>query len=190
MQLDEFAVADVVIVAVIAVSALFGLMRGFVREVVALAIWSAAAILSLAFGPPFGQLVAENLDDRLQTALGIGAVFVVILVAGALLQRALHSLIQGTGLSGTDRTLGLVFGGVRGVAVVVLGLIVLRSFSAESSWWQASQLVEPLLTLEDDVLAIARAIKETFYNLIGGDELVGGETPVEITLPLDPAEVI
>ena len=190
MQLDEFAVADVVIVAVIAISALFGLMRGFVREVVALVIWSAAAILSLAFGPPFGQLVAENLDDRLQAALGIGAVFVVILVAGALLQRALHGLIQGTGLSGTDRTLGLVFGGVRGVAVVVLGLIVLRSFSAESSWWQASQLVEPLLTLEDDVLAIARAIKETFYNLIGGDELVGGETPVEITLPLDPAEVI
>ena len=185
MQLDAFAVADVVIIAVIAVSALFGLMRGFVREVVALVVWSAAAILSLAFGPPLGELLAENLDERPQAALGIAAVFVVVLVAGAILQRTLRGLIQGTGLSGTDRTLGLVFGGVRGIAVVVLGLIVLRSFSADSVWWRASQLVHPLLALEDDVLAISNALKETFHDLVGGNEFVGSEPPVRITSPAE-----
>ena len=168
MAADEFAIADIVIVAVMLVSALFGLMRGFVKEVVALIIWSAAFVLSMGFGPTLGQLVVEDQDERLQAALGIGAVFVAVLVAGAIVQRILQGLVQGSGLSGTDRTLGLVFGGVRGVAVVVLGLIALRLLDQESAW-EDSRLAGPLLVYEDDVLAITSALKESLQGWIGDE---------------------
>ena len=171
MQPTDLSIADAVIIVVVMVSAVFGLLRGFVKEVVALFVWSAAGVLSLGFGTQLGELMAENLDDRSQAALGIGTVFIVVLIAGAILQRILRGLIHSTGLSGTDRTLGLVFGGLRGVAVVVLGLIFFRSFSADSEWWRASQLVDPLLTLEEDVLAIASAIRDFFHSLVGRAEI-------------------
>ena len=179
MPVDEFAIADLVMVAVILVSALFGLLRGFVKEVVALVIWCAAFVLSMAFGPPLGQLVVENLDERLQAALGIGAVFVAVLVIGAIVQRILQGLVKGSGLSGTDRTLGLVFGGVRGVTVVVLGLIVLRSYTQESAWWEESQLAGPLLVYEDDVLAITSALKESLQGWTGDETPAVDETLAE-----------
>ena len=172
--MDQFAIADIVIVSIILVSAMFGIMRGFVKEVVSLCVWSAAFVLSFSFGAALGDVMAENLDERPQTAIGFAAIFVVVLVAGAILQRILHGLVQSTGLSGTDRTLGLVFGGARGLAVVVLGLIFMRSFAEGSDWWSASQLAGPLLVLEDDVLAIANAIRDSFPGFIERNE-----TPAE-----------
>lgn len=165
----QFAVADIVIVVVVLVSAMFGMLRGLVREVASLLIWAAAFVLGLAFGPTLGALIAEDLGARPQTALGFGATFVVVLVAGAIVQRLLRGLIQSTGLSGTDRTLGLVFGGARGVAVVVLSLVALQAFAADGEWWQESQLAGPLLALESDVLAIVTAVKDALQGLVGGD---------------------
>ena len=173
MQLDKLSIADAVLVVIIMVSAVFGVMRGFVKEVVALIVWSMAGVLSLAFGVSLGALMAENMDGRAQAALGIGTVFITVLIAGAIVQRLLRGLVQSTGLGGTDRTLGLVFGGVRGVAVAVLGLVFLRSFSANSAWWTASQLTGPLLMLEDDVLAVATAIKDFFSGPVGRDAIPG-----------------
>lgn len=171
MQLDKLSIADAVLITIIMVSAVFGMMRGFVKEVVALIVWSMAGVLSLAFGVSLGTLMAENMDGRAQAALGIGTVFITVLIAGAIVQRMLRGLVHSTGLGGTDRTLGLVFGGVRGVAVAVLGLVFLRSFSANSAWWTASQLAGPLLMLEDDVLAVATAIKDFFSGPVGRDAI-------------------
>ena len=87
--MDQFAIADIVIVSIILVSAMFGIMRGFVKEVVSLCVWSAAFVLSFSFGAALGDVMAENLDERPQTAIGFAAIFVVVLVAGAILQRIL-----------------------------------------------------------------------------------------------------
>ena len=183
MEVGDFAAVDIVIAAVIAVSALFGVLRGLVREVVSLAIWLAALLLGFLFAAPVGALVVGGLEPRVQAGIGFGAVFVVVLIGGALLQRLLGGLVESTGLTGTDRTLGLLFGAVRGVAVVLGVLIVLtRTLSLEAQpWWQESRLIPPLMALEDDVL-------DLFDHMVdwGGtvaDDLVGEE-------PIGPGEGI
>ena len=160
--LADIAVADAVIAAVVLVSAVFGLMRGLVKEVLALIIWVGAAMLGMTFGPALGALTDLTLSARLRNAIGFGAVFTVVLVAGALLQRVLRGLVQSTGLTGTDRTLGLAFGALRGVAVVMVALVLLRPFAAERAWWNESVLAPPLLSLEGDFLEVTNAVLDAF----------------------------
>lgn len=156
----DFVVADVAIAAVVALSAVFGVLRGFVKEVVSLVIWVTALLLGTFFGAFVGEMMGLDLAPRLQTAVGFAAIFVVVLVAGALLQRLLHGLVESTGLTGTDRMLGLLFGAGRGIAVVVVGLIVLRPFAEERAWWSESRLAPPLLAFEDDMLSLVDYVSE------------------------------
>ena len=155
MSIADFAAVDVAIAAVVLISAGLGLARGLIREVLALAIWAAALMLSLAFGPAVAELLGLDLAPRLQTGIGFVVVFVVVLIAGAICQRLVGGLVKSTGLSGTDRLLGLLFGAARGGVVVIVGLVVLRPFAEERVWWMDSQLAPPLLAFEADVLELA-----------------------------------
>ena len=154
MPIGNFAVADVVMGIVIVVSAVFGLMRGFVREILSLVIWIAALLLGIAFADTVAGMLGLDLSATLQTAIGFAIVFVAILVVGALAQRFLGGLVESTGLTGTDRTLGLVFGTVRGAAVVLVALILLRPFAESRDWWAESLIAPPLLTFENEVIEL------------------------------------
>lgn len=154
MPIGNFAIADVVMGIVIIVSAVFGLMRGLIREVLSLAIWVSALLLGLAFADSVAGVLGLDLSAGLQTAIGFAIVFVAVLVGGALAQRFFGGLVESTGLTGTDRTLGLVFGTVRGAAVVLVALILLRPFAQDRVWWSESLIAPPLLTFENEVLEL------------------------------------
>ena len=154
MPIGNFAVADVAMGIVIVVSAVFGLMRGLVREVLSLVIWVSALLLCIAFAGPVAGVLGLDLSAGLQTAIGFAIVFVAVLVAGAIVQRFLGGLVESTGLTGTDRTLGLVFGAVRGAAVVLVALILLRPFAESRDWWTQSIIAPPLLTFENEVIEL------------------------------------
>lgn len=154
MPIGNFAIADVVMGIVIIVSAVFGLMRGLIREVLSLVIWVSALLLGLAFADSVAGVLGLDLSAGLQTAIGFAIVFVAVLVGGALAQRFFGGLVKSTGLTGTDRTLGLVFGTVRGAAVVLVALILLRPFAQDRVWWSESLIAPPLLTFENEVLEL------------------------------------
>ena len=175
MPLGDFANADLVMGVVIAASAVFGLMRGFLREVLSLVIWAGALLFGIAFADRVAGLMGLDLSPGLQTAIGFAAVFVAVLIAGAILQRLVGGLVKSTGLTGTDRTLGLVFGTVRGATVVLVALIVLRPFAESREWWQVSRIAPALLTFEAEVL-------EAFDYIASG--IAGGREPGAPTEPV------
>jgi membrane protein required for colicin V production len=159
---------DLALLVVIGVSALMGLIRGLLREVLSLVTWVAAFLLALSFGPalsawfpltegavlpsdPTGGLVRS---DTVSRVVGFVAVFVLTLLVGGLVQWGVRRLVESTGLTSTDRVLGLLFGTTRGVVIVIVVLIAIRPFVAETTWWRTSQLREHLLLLEDDVLTL------------------------------------
>ena len=162
MPFEDIAFADAVIAGVVLISAIFGMMRGLVKEVLSLIIWVSAAFLAMTFGPALAALTDLALNTRLRNVIGFVAVFVLVLVAGAFVQRFLQGLIHSTGLSGTDRTLGLAFGALRGAAVVLVALMLLRPFAAERLWWSESMLAPPLLSLEGDFRELASAVLDAF----------------------------
>ena len=82
-------------------------------------------------------------DELIRNGAAIAVLFVVTLILGALVNHVIGQLVQATGLSGTDRALGAVFGGLRGILIASALLFFLDTFtpSASSTWWEESVLV-------------------------------------------------
>ncbi|WP_027590137.1 CvpA family protein [Pseudomonas sp. RL] len=147
----SFSWVDWAIIAIILVSGLISLKRGFVREALSLVIWIVAGAVAWLFG---GAL-AEHLGDFIETPsariiAACGILFVATLLVGALISFLLGELVRATGLTGTDRLLGMVFGVARGalLVVVLVGLLSLAPVQ-QDSWWRESSLVPHFLMVAD-----------------------------------------
>jgi membrane protein required for colicin V production len=143
--------ADWVLLGLVGLSLVIGLWRGFIKEVFALAVWVLAFLLAFQYsGLAAGYL--ENLVElpSARTALGFGGIFLVTLVVGGLLTWLLSKLVHTTGLSGTDRFMGAVFGAMRGV-LLILVLVVVARFTPlpEDPWWQESRVITALTPLSE-----------------------------------------
>ncbi len=135
--------ADIAILSIIGISALLSLFRGFVREVLSLVAWVAAFWVAFAFTERSAGYLTDYIS--IPSARYVAA-FVVLLVATLLvigiLNHLVAKLIDKTGLTGTDRMLGVIFGIVRGVAIV--GVIVFLAGLTpvpRDPWWSESILM-------------------------------------------------
>lgn len=134
---------DILLLVIVTLSALMGLWRGLITEVMALVVWVAAFWLAIGFGPQAAGLFTGYVEmPTARWLLGYATVFVVVLMLGALLTWLLHKAVKGTGLSGTDRVLGLGFGLARGAGVGCV-LVLAAGFTPlpQESGWQNGLLV-------------------------------------------------
>ncbi len=158
---------DIVIVIVLIVSALMGMFRGLFKEVLSLVIWLLAFLAGLYFGPEVGQRLGIANNPTAALVIGFIAVFGVTLILGGMVQWAVARLVESTGLSGTDRLLGFVFGGARGAVVCIVALIALQPFVGDAPWWQQSRLQRQLMAFEDDVLSLVGTARARVWELAG-----------------------
>ena len=147
----SFSWVDWAIIAIILVSGLISLKRGFVREALSLVIWIVAGAVAWLFGGALAEHLGgfiETPSARIIAACGI--LFVATLLVGALISFLLGELVRATGLTGTDRLLGMVFGVARGarLVVVLVGLLSLAPVQ-QDSWWRESSLVPHFLMVAD-----------------------------------------
>lgn len=140
----EFNVADIVILAIVLLSALISLFRGFVREALSLVSW----VLAFWFALNFSHQVADLLTDyikspTLRLGAAFGGIFVLVLIACAIINALISGVVERTGLSGTDRLLGVVFGMIRGILLVAALLLVaqLTTPMPQEDWWSGSGLI-------------------------------------------------
>jgi membrane protein required for colicin V production len=135
--------ADLVLLAIVGISAIVGLWRGFVVEVMSLAVWIAAFWLAFAFGDEIAALFEQAVQAAgARLFLGYAITFIAALLAGGLATWLMGKLVRSTGLSGTDRVLGLGFGLLRGAALACV-LVLLFGFTPlpQDAWWRESRLM-------------------------------------------------
>ena len=134
---------DMVLIGVVALSAVISLLRGFLREALALAGWVAAVWLALTFTEPVAALFAEQVSvPSVRMGMAFLLLFVGTLIASGILVWLVGLLVDKTGLSGTDRMLGVVFGAARGVIIAAL-LVLLAGLTPlpRDPWWRDSLLL-------------------------------------------------
>jgi len=138
-----FAWIDVVILALIALSAILRLFRGFVREAVALATWLVALMVSMAFYEDLAAILSQWISTpSAQKITAFAVLFVCVLLLGAIVNYLAGKLVDKTGLTGTDKMLGIVFGVARGgVIVAILVLLAGLTPLPQDPWWQDSQFL-------------------------------------------------
>ena len=126
---------DAIALAVLAISALAGLVRGLVREVLGLAAWVIAAWGAVQLYPALaptthGWFSDPTTGDILAYAIG----FIVLLILFSVLANLGARFIQFSALGGLDRILGLLFGLLRGAAVLVLAYILVGLVLPTAEW--------------------------------------------------------
>lgn len=149
-QISSLIWVDWVIIAIVAVSTLISLKRGFAREALSLVIWVAAFIIARTFHPHLQTLLAETIEtESVRLIAAFGILFIGTLIVGALVSNLVAALVRMTGLSATDRVLGMFFGMARGLVVVVVAIALLRYTPVtEDTWWRTSPLVQQAMLIE------------------------------------------
>ena len=135
---------DYVIIGIIALSAIISIVRGFVKEVLSLVAWILAFWVALTFSPQFSVLLSDYISTPyISLFTAFSGLFIVTLILSALVNNLIAAIVVKTGLSGTDRMLGVLFGLLRGVAIVTL-LVLLAAATPmpNDAWWQNAVLIE------------------------------------------------
>ena len=147
---------DIIIVVIIALSALISLVRGFVKESISLVTWILAGVVALRyFSALAGLLEAYIANEMLRNMAAFGVLFIITLIVGAIVNFMMSQLVSKTGLSGTDKALGVVFGAARGVLIVtMLVLLASQTPMPTAEWWQESLAVEYFVQMAEWIAAI------------------------------------
>lgn len=133
---------DYIVLTVLGVSALLGMIRGLVKEVLSLLAFVVAVGAAVWWGGSIAGMLSSHIsNDFLRAAAGYGGVFVVVLLLVGLLNVTLNSLIARTGLTPADHGLGAVFGLARG-ALIIFVLVGLAGYTElpQEKWWSEARL--------------------------------------------------
>jgi len=134
---------DYTIIGIIVFSVIVSLIRGFIREAFSLATWIAAFWIAIAFFSPLDeQLINYISNPSVRKVAAFLALFVSTLLLGSMINFVCAQLVKKSGLSSTDRMLGIVFGAGRGILVTALMLLLVEFVHMENEpAWQNSVLV-------------------------------------------------
>ena len=149
---------DWIIAAILLVSVLVGIFRGFIKESLSLMSWILAIWLAFSFCTQTGEFIHQYINipaPKFREWAGFALVFISTLFVFSIITYLVTKVFVRGPIKGVDRVLGFGFGAARGAAIVVALLVVARGFGMESSeWWQNSQHIdkfEPFTKLVEDL---------------------------------------
>tara|TARA_R110002167_G_scaffold22064_2_gene79291 strand:+ start:6946 stop:7443 length:498 start_codon:yes stop_codon:yes gene_type:complete len=159
--------ADWVVIALIAVSALLSLKRGFIKEALSLLTWVAAFVVARLFTDPLSAVLASYIDTpSARVVAAFVLLFIAVLFTGALINNLIGMLIRATGLSSTDRVLGMAFGIARGCIIVVVAVALLAmSPVKQDRWWAESSLIPHFQMMEGWTRQVAGETSQLIMNV-------------------------
>lgn len=153
MELNLF---DIVIIAVILLSAVIGLFRGLVRELLSLVGWIVAIWVAWVYAPKLAGLFSGFISaPEVRLAAAFITLFLVILVVIAILAHYICKIISSSALKSTDRSLGMLFGALRGVLLIALVTILMQTtFFAKEQWWIGSALKDYFIQIAMQIISL------------------------------------
>ena len=179
---------DFVLIGIVLLSAAISLLRGFIREALALVGWVAAVWIAITFSGQLAELFAGTIElPSMRLGLAYLLLFIGTLVIAGILVWLVGLLVEKTGLSGTDRLLGMVFGLARGVIIAAI-LVLLAGLTPlpRDPWWRESVLLPHFQAIAEQLRAALPA-DVADYIKFGPAQITAPVAPVtDATTPVKP----
>lgn len=147
---------DFAIIAGVTLSALVGLARGLIRELLSLGVWVAALLIAWLFYQDIAHLLGGTFaQPAVRLAVAFSGLVLVTLILGAILGAALAAFVKKVGLTSVDHVLGLVFGASRGVVIVAMAVFLAALTPLPNdSGWRESRLIANFQDMANRMLAL------------------------------------
>jgi len=167
---------DVIILGVIGLSTLLAFSRGFIKELLSILGWIGAVIATIALFTPARAIVRQYIAEPLLADIAAGiAIFVITLILCGMLNHWISAQVRGNGLGAVDRSLGLVFGLVRGSVIVCAAYILMV-------WAMPNSTERPDMVNEARFLPVVERGAAFMLKLLPDDILKSGEDAINRSL--------
>jgi len=144
---------DYILIAIVGLSMVLSLWRGFVREVVSLIGLIAAFLVASRLSGRTGDFLSQwILNPTAADVAGFVLVFVIVMIAVGLVGAIIHHLVDAVALTATDRTLGVFFGAARGMLLIAVCFLVYTSYTKPNEPWLKKSLLTPYAIELGDML--------------------------------------
>jgi membrane protein required for colicin V production len=162
---QDFNQFDWIVLGVVTVSALYGLSRGFAREVTSFLGWTGAFLLANVLALPVSETMSDIISDRsIRYVTAWGGVFVAVLFLFSRVGRWLSNQLRQPGLNFGNRLLGACFGAARGVIIAAALTLLVRGLIPDS---EATLLNESFVI--DDLEIVSEWLADNFDDVLNGD---------------------
>jgi membrane protein required for colicin V production len=182
---------DLGLLVVIFISALLAMLRGFTREVLAIASWGAAAVAAIYLHPLVLPYIKPHVSKDV-IALGISAaiVFFVTLVIASLITARISDAILDSKVGPLDRSLGFLFGAARGLLLCVIAFVFfswLVPEKAQPEWVRSARMKPILQATGDQLIAMLPEDPEGIFAKLKKPKAVGDEAVPDTDTEQKPA---
>src|ERR1700738_1864198 len=117
-------ILDLILLAVMLISGLLAMVRGFMREILSIAAWGAAALVPLyAYAKLLPTAKTYFNNDTVASVVVVAGVFVATLIVVSIITVRISDMILDSRIGALDRTLGFLFGLARGLLIVVVAFL-------------------------------------------------------------------
>ncbi len=153
MSLTPF---DFAVIAVVLISAILAMVRGFVREVLSIASWLVAAVAAYYLYEPLRGLIQPYIEsEQLATIVSVAVIFIVVLVIATYVTVKVADVVIDSRVGSIDRIFGFAFGAVRGALLVVVAYALFVWLVEDQPAWIAEAESQPLLVdLSERLIAV------------------------------------
>ncbi len=154
--MDGFTFLDLAVVVIIVLSVIFAIGRGFVEETLSILAWAAAAFATLFFAPRVAPLLHDHFAHPWEAAaIAYVGVFLIVLIPLQFMSHRFAETVRRSEIGPVDRSLGAVFGLLRGLAIIGIAYLLFTVFvpiSDQPHWVSEARLL-PVIQKSSDVIA-------------------------------------
>lgn len=188
---------DLALLAIVLVSALLSMVRGFTREVLAIASWGAAFAAAYFFYPQLLPYASEYIHkEALALAATVAVIFFATLIIVSIVTVRLSDAILDSKVGPLDRTLGFLFGAARGFALGVIAFLLFNYLVPQKAQpeWVANARTRPVLqaTGENVIAMLPEHLASSMLKMLQhpkspNEEIPADETDSKGSSPTSPA---
>jgi len=154
MNLD-FTFVDILVILAVILSAVYAAIRGFVNETLSIFAWAAAAFATLYIAPLIAPYARAHMSTPLVGNLvAYAGIFLAVLVPLSFVSYRFSENVKNSPVGAADRALGVIFGVVRGLALVGIAYIFFSMFvplQSQPHWIRGARLY-PVIRGSSDML--------------------------------------